>query len=293
MNKQIILSALEAQHAAKHSEMEAYENDVVKPAHQEQNDKIFRWFLENVSVLIPQISATSDRIEIMKSGENRRWSACSIQLSTDWRSEPKSKYAEFNWYSSRANRKEADILADVQIFGAIAAKFHEIENMMINEWHPAFVEIYRELNKMERECTNLNTLIYNTKQEITNEVKGRYKEVGFSCQLNDKKYIHTNWDTNEVTLKDIKHQIKLQTGRSSYEYVYINAFKIKEINKYKCTLEYSSADIPSGREATVTIKRFNEFIEDVFNWQNGGSKSDSEYTIERYNRRYAKQVNAE
>ena len=174
MNKQIILSALEAQYATKQAEMQAYENDVVKPAYQEQNDKIFRWFLEHVSTLIPQISATSDKIEIMKCGDNRRWSACTIQLTTDWRSESRSKYAEFNWYSSRANGKDIDLLADVQIFGAVAAKFHKIESMMIEVWHPAFTEIYRELNKMERECNNMHTMIYTTKQEITNEAKNKY-----------------------------------------------------------------------------------------------------------------------
>jgi hypothetical protein len=292
MNKQVILSALEAQLKTKQSEMEVYENDVVKPAYQEQSDKISRWFLENVSSLIPQISATSDRIEIMKCGDNRRWSACTIQLSTDWRSELRSKYAEFNWYSSRANGKETDLLADVQIFGAVASKFHEIENMMISEWHPAFVEIYKDLNKMERECSDLSVTISNTKSQIANEAKDQYKKVGFSCELNTKKYINRNYDTNEVTLEDIKHQIKLQIGRSKWDYVYVSAFKVKELNKYKCTLEFSN-DSRSDKEVTITIKRFNEFIDDVFNWQNGGSESDSKYTTDRYNRQYAKKENAE
>ena len=44
---------------------------------------------------------------------------------------------------------------------------------------------------------------------------------------------------------------------------------------------------------TVTVNRFNEFIEHVYNWQNGGSENDSKYITERYNRRYAKQETAE
>jgi hypothetical protein len=294
MNKQIILSALEAQLKTKQSEMEVYENDVVKPAYQEQSDKIFRWFLENVSSLIPQVSATSDRIEIMKCGDNRRWSACTIQLTTDWRSESRSKYAEFNWYSSRANGKETDLLADVQIFGAVASKFHEIENMMISEWHPAFVEIYKDFNKMEMECNNMNSMIYTTKQEIINESKNQYRKAGFSCELNAKKDIHTNWDTNEVTLIDKKHEIKLQIGRNRFDYVYVSAFKVKEINKYKCILEVSNENNRlSNKEFTITAKRYDEFINEVFNWQNGGSESDSKYTTDRFNRRYAKQETAE
>lgn len=294
MNKQVILSALEAQLKTKQSEMEVYENDVVKPAYQEQNDKISRWFLENVSSLIPQISATSDRIEIMKCGDNRRWSACTIQLTTDWRSESRSKYAEFNWYSSRANGKEIDLLADVQIFGAVAAKFHEIESMMIEVWHPAFIEMYSEFNKMETECSNLSYMISNTKYEITNEAKNQYRKAGFSCEINTAKDIHTNWDTNEVTLIDKKHEIKLQIGRSKWDYVYVSAFKVKEINKYKCILEVSNENNRlSNKEMTVTVNRFNEFIEHVYNWQNGGSESDSKYTTDRFNRRYAKQETAE
>ena len=291
MNKQIILEALEAQHKTKQAEIEAYENDVVKPAYEVQNAKVQLWFRENVSSLISHLSATSDKIEIAKSGDGSQWSACTIYLSTDWRSEPRSKFAEFNWYSSRANGKETAILTDVQIFGAVAAKFKEIESMMIEVWHPAFIEIYSELNKMERECSNLSTTISNTKHEIANEEKNRYKQVGFSCELNGKKYINTNWETNEVSLDDVKHQIKLQTGRSKWDYVYISAFKVKAINKYKCTLEISN-DMHALKEITITTNRFYDFIEDVFNWQNGGSESDIKYITDRYNRRYAKQENA-
>jgi len=292
MNKQVILSALEAQLKTKQSEIEVYENDIVKPAYEAQNASILAWFQENVSNLIQKISATRDRIEIMKFEEHARWNSCTISLMTDYRSESRSKYAEFSWYSSRATAKDGFVLADVQIFGAVAAKFQEIENLFIYEWGPAFTEIYNELNKMERECSDLSTTISNTKSEIASEAKNQYKKAGFFCKLNTKKYIHTNWDTNDVTLQDIDHQIKLQIGRSNYDYVYASAFKVKEINKYKCTLQISNSHGVLDKEFTVTIKRFNQFIDDVFNWQNGGSESDSKYTIDRFNRRYAKQENA-
>jgi len=292
MNKQIVLEALEAQYKTKQAEMEAYENNVVKPAYYEQNNKILSWFQENVSNLIQKTVATRDRIEIMKFEEHASWSSCTISLMTDYRSESRSKYAEFNWYSSRATAKDGFVLADVQIFGAVAAKLQNIESMMIEVWYPSFMEIYSELNKMEMEYSNLSSMISNTKYEIANEAKARYRQVGFSCELNDTKHIHTDWDTNETTLRDIKHQIKLQTGRSNYEYVYVNSFKVKAINKYKCTLEFFNSDTQLSREETVSIKRFGDFIEDVYNWQNGGSESDIKSITDRYNRRYAKQENA-
>lgn len=291
MNKQIILAALEAQLKTKESETEAYENNVVKPAYEAQNAAILSWFQENVSNLIQKIVATSDRIEIIKFEEHARWNSCSISLMNDYRSENRSKYAEFSWYSSRATAKDGFILADVQIFGAVAAKFQEIENKFKHEWSPTFLEIYREANKMESECSDLRTMISNTKSEIANEEKNQYKKVGFSCELNTKKYINRNYDTGEVTLEDMKHKMKLQTGRSNYDYVYVSAFKVKELNKYKCTLEFSTDSQPA-REVTITIKRFNEFIDDVYHWQNGGSESDSKYTTDRYNRQYAKKENA-
>lgn len=292
MNKQIILSALEAQLKTKESETEAYENDVVKPAYEAQNAAVLSWFQENVSNLIQKIVATSDRIEIMKFEEHARWNSCTISLMHDYRSENRSKYAEFSWYSSRATTKDGFVLADVQIFGAVAAKFQEIENKFKNEWSPAFLEIYREANKMERECAELRTTISNTKYDIANEAKNQYKKVGFSCELNTKKYINRNYETGEATLEDVKHQIKLQIGRSKWDYVYVSAFKVKELNKYKCTLEISN-DSHSLKEITVTTKRFYDFVEDVFNWQNGGSESDNKYTTDRYNRQYAKKENAE
>ena len=217
MNKQIILAALEAQLKTKESETEAYENNVVKPAYEAQNATVLSWFQENVSNLIQKIVATSDRIEIMKFEEHARWNSCTISLMHDYRSENRSKYAEFSWYSSRATAKDGFVLADVQIFGAVAAKFQEIENKFKYEWSPAFLEIYREANKMERECSDLRVTISNTKSEIANEAKNQYKKVGFSCELNTKKYIKRTYEKDDDTLEDVKHQMKLPRGRSNYD----------------------------------------------------------------------------
>ena len=84
----------------------------------------------------------------------------------------------------------------------------------------------------------------------------------------------------------IYYNIKLSTGRSKWDYVYAKAFKVIKTNKYKTTLEVTLGD-DKIVEHTVTARSFNDFIDEVYNWQTERSKEHNDKMTERFNTRYA------
>jgi hypothetical protein len=64
-------------------------------------------------------------------------------------------------------------------------------------------------------------------------------------------------------------------------------------NKYKTTLEITQAnhystDAVKVRTYEVTSAKFDQFIQEVYEYQNGGSKKTNENTIIRFERNYKK-----
>ena len=68
--------------------------------------------------------------------------------------------------------------------------------------------------------------------------------------------------------------------------VYAKAFKVIKTNKYKTTLEVTLGD-DKILEHTVTARSFNDFIDEVYNWQTERSKEHNDKMTERFNTRYA------
>ena len=293
MNKQITLTALETLLATKTAESEAYYETVYNPAIQSKNTEIFSWLRDNVSNLIPKIEASSNRIEIMKSASPHSWTACTIYLEREWRSE--ESYCKMNWYGSSANVSDQNTLNDLQIFGAIAANLSKIEHEFINDWKPGFMAIEDGTKQLNTEIYGIKNTISQLKSEIKQEDLDRYKKEGFSLTLDKCLDITRNYEVEnsdyELIEKDAR--AKLQTGRSNHDYVNVSAFKVLKTNKYKTTLEivqtnYYSTDPVMVRTYEVTSAKFDQFIQEVYDWQNGGSKLNTERVTTRFERNYKK-----
>lgn len=293
MNKQITLTALETLLATKTAESEAYYETVYDPAIKSKNTEIFSWFRDNVSNLIPKIEASSNRIEIMKSASPHGWTACTIYLEREWKTE--ESYCRMNWYGSSANVSDQNILNDLQIFGAIAANLSKIEHEFINDWKPGFMAIEDGTKQLNTEIYGIKNTISQLKSEIKQEDLDRYKKEGFSLTLDKCLDITRNYDVEnsdyELIEKDAR--AKLQTGRSNHDYVNVSAFKVLKTNKYKTTLEivqtnYYSTDPVMVRTYEVTSAKFDQFIQEVYDWQNGGSKLNTERVTTRFEKNYKK-----
>ena len=293
MDKQITLTALETLLATKKAESEAYFETVRNPAIKSKTTEIFSWFRDNVSNLIPKIEASSNRIEIMKSASPHGWTACTIYLESEWRSE--ISYCRMNFYGSSANVSDQNILNDVQVFGAIAANLSKIEHEFINDWKPSFDAIEDGCKQLNTEIYGIQNTISQLKSEIRQDGLNRYKKEGFSLTIDKYLDIERVWEKENIEYELIERdaRIKLQTGRSNSDYVNVSAFKVLKTNKYKTTLEivqtnYYSTDPVKVRTYEVTAAKFDQFIQEVYDWQNGGSKLNTERTTTRFERSYKK-----
>lgn len=293
MNKQITLTALETLLATKTAESEAYYETVYDPAIKSKNTEIFSWFRDNVSNLIPKIEASSNRIEIMKSASPHGWNACTIYLEREWNTE--ETYCKMNWYGSSASSSDQSILNDIQIFGAIAANLSKIEHEFINNWKPSFNAIEDGTKQLNTEIYGIKNTISQLKSEIRQEDLARYKKEGFSLTLDKYLDIVREWEKESVEYELVERdaRAKLQTGRSNHDYVHVAAFKVLKTNKYKTTLEivhsnYHPTDPTRIGTYEVTAAKFDQFVEEAYNWQNGGSQETNDRAKTRFERNYKK-----
>ena len=288
MNNQIILSALESQFVIKKAERDSYETSTSEPAFKATTQEVLESLRNNVSALIPSIMLDESRIEIMKCSNSNSWSALTISLQNDWRSEDRKLYTKMNWYGSSATLQEENILNDVQIFGAVAAKLAWIEYEFLNNWRPKLLEINKPIQEMQSEIRKIDSSIHDIKYKIRQEGIDTYKTEGFSCTITPALNIEMDWEAEArpYILKSSIPSIKLSTGRSKWDYVYAKAFKVIKTNKYKTTLEVTLGD-DKIVEHTVTARSFNDFIDEVYNWQTERSKEHNDKMTERFNTRYA------
>lgn len=291
MNKTVVIEALEAQLQTKKNEVEQYESTVSGPALKMKQEEILNWLRENVSNLIPNIEVDSHRIRVFKTGSpNDSWGGLTISLESDyWKSGDRDIFAKMNWYGSSASTKEENTLADVQIFGAVASKLSAIEYEFKNNWRTAIENITNPVNAFYSEISKLEYSVRDVRNSLVVEEKETYKKAGFDCKIKPSMQIVTNWDKegNPRELKEVEKEIKLSTGRSNYDYVYVNSFKVVKTNKYKTTLEIGYKD--RKVEYEVTANKFNAFIDAVYEWQNAQCDRESARNKERYENFYKKE----
>jgi hypothetical protein len=292
MNNQVILSTLQSQLATKKDELHSYETSTSEPAFKELSEEVFVSLRENVTTLIPKISLSDSRIEIIKSAQpNSGWSAMTIYLDSNWsrsNSETIQQFAKINWYGSSATTEDQNILNYLQIFGSVAAKLSWIEYEFINNWRPKLIEIKKPCDDMRSDIYSIERSIRDIEHKITQEGTAKYKQVGFSCTIIPTLNIEVNWDDENrpYILKGTIANIKLSIGRSRWDYVYAKSFKILKTNKYKTTLEVTLGDNRIV-EYTVSAKSFDNFIEQVYNWQTDLAKKHNDKTTEKFNNNYA------
>lgn len=281
MDNQITLTALQTLLETKKAQQKEHIDNVYTPAIKAKTTEIFSWLRENVSNLIPKIDASSNRIEIMKSESPHTWASCTIYLERTWNAE--ESYCKMNWYGSNAGSSDQSLLNDVQIFGAIAANLSKIEHQFINNWKQAFKVIESGSENLDMEIHNIERNIQKLQYEIRNNKLNEYKKVGFSLGLDAYVDTYRDWENENEGYKLIEKDasIRLLTGRSKWDYVHVSGYKVIKANKYKATLEVvrSRHDVERPAQIStyeISTAKFDQFIHDVYEWQNGGSERYSQ-----------------
>lgn len=293
MNNQIVLNALNAQLLEKQKIALEHKEQSQSPKNEALRLNILEWFRDNVSTKIPNITASQHSIEISRSqNPNSSWGGCTLSLDIDYRTRNPIS-VKMNWYGSSARLEDENTLIDVEIFGAVASKLGIISHEFINNWYPAFKNISAKLEELESEIHDINRSIRQVESDVRVEGLDRYKKEGFALTLDKNTTCERNWhsDDRAYEIKEDNRTIKLSTGRSKYNYVWVTSFKILKINKYKVSVEVTQ-DKGESTEKTavyeVSAKKFNEFIQDVYDWQNGGSQRNSDSAAKIYERHNTK-----
>jgi hypothetical protein len=151
------------------------------------------------------------------------------------------------------------------------------------------VEINNTTHDLETSIGEIKRNIYSVENEIKAEGINSYKKEGFLCTLTPALNVQRNWDAEGQPYEIVENipNIKLTTGRSKWDYVYAKSFKVLKTNKYKTTLEITQSD-DRVIERTVTARSFDQYIQDVYNWQTTIAKDHNDKTTERFNTHYAK-----
>lgn len=292
-NNQIVLDALKSKLETVKNAKDLHYEQVYQPAIDQKTTEVLEWFRINVSHLVPGLTIKGSRIEIFKAESPKSWGALTISLESNWRSsEERSMYAKMNWYGSSATLKDENTLLDVQVFGAVANKLHFIQHEFINVWYPAMLEIEKPLEDLSSEVYLIERSIRETEANMKNDIIETYKKPGFECTLKPKLDVVRDWIDGKYTeyeLKEVRHEIKLSFGRSNYDYVYVNSFKVQKVNKYKAWIEViSDLDKPVVRTQIfeVSTKKFDDFIKDVYDWQNIGSEKNDKRQKEYFEKYY-------
>jgi uncharacterized protein YacL (UPF0231 family) len=287
MNNQIVLNALNAQLLEKQKIALEHKEQSHIPKNETLRSDILKWFRDNVSSKVPNITASQHSIEISKSqNPNSSWGGCTLSLDIDYKTRNPIS-VKMNWYGSSARLEDENTLIDVEIFGAVASKLGIISHEFINNWYPAFKNISAKLEELESEIHEINRSISQVESDIRVEGLDSYKKEGFALTLDKNTICERNWthEDPEYKIRQDNRSIKLSTGRSNYNYVWATSFKILKINKYKVSVEVTQDKGESIEKTTVyevSAKKFNDFIQEVYNWQNGGSQSAKNSAAKRY-----------
>jgi hypothetical protein len=287
MSNKIILSALNAQLLEKQKIALEHKEQSYSPKNNELRLNILEWFKKNVSSKVPNINASQHSIEISRSeSPNSSWGGCTLSLDIDYKTRNPIS-VKMNWYGSSARLEDENTLIDVEIFGAVASKLGIISHEFINNWYPAFKNISAKLEELEYEIHDINRSIHQVESDLRVQGLDSYKKEGFALTLDEKTICERNWtpEDPEYKIKQYNHVIKLSTGRFNHNYVWATSFKILKINKYKVSVEVTQDKGESIEKTTVyevSAKKFNDFIQEVYDWQNGGSQSAKNSAAKRY-----------
>jgi len=269
--KQVLYNALFEQLEIKRKEVEKYDLNIQTPALNQLSSKIEEWFQSNMknkfhgfkyenSIIYFFCDNSHDwnttKIKIDYFFDDNRERLCTIKLDT-----PRFDI-NFN------DKNDLKHLEHIQFNGELVEKIKVVKDKILNEWNKEYNNIKADFDKIRTDHKQLENALSTLKWEIKNEVMGKMKEIGFEIK-SFKPWV--SYDSRLNCLIDSDHIINLQVGRSRYDNVSTKGFKVldKKGNKYKIEVINNYNNI---REYNVLEKKFDNFIHNVYEWENEGAE---------------------
>lgn len=267
--KQILYNALASQLETKKIEAEKYSTEVYDKATAELKSDILTYFTDKVKGFSAfNFNGSKITLELSSSWYDR----IEISVDSSWRDDNTSKEVKMEWNSGSVSSKPDD--KGHNLFGlmsGIYANFEEITNKYLNEWYPTYRKNEKGNNDAWKEHNDLKIALDNLKNEIKNDSTEAMKVAGFTIKKFKERYSY-DWDYVDnkrvYKLTTGEQSLKLQIGRSMYDTTWVNGFKVlgKKGNKYNVEIY---RDGYPDRTYDVLEKKFESFIEEVSNWENG------------------------
>jgi hypothetical protein len=178
----------------------------------------------------------------------------------------------------------------INILHLVANNLSLFEDKLINDWKVKYNLIHDDDHKVQKDYIDLQHALNSLSVEIQNDCTTAMKEIGFEIkQFKPEHRVDWNYDDNNKQKykvhEDIKH-IKIQTGRSKHETIYVNGFKVlnKKGNKYEVELYRSNGY--TNKVYNILEKKFESFIEDVAHWENKRADQEKEKAYRRLETHY-------
>ncbi len=278
--KQVLYNALKVQLDAKEADCNKYINEVYNPAINQLSTKIGNWFVNNLKTHSKTILFTGNRIEFeYGDGWGKR---IDIDTRSSWNNDKQERKLELSWRSGNYTIGNDDYKTYLSDLSLLADNLETID-INFSEWRKEYVKIEKEEREYRSEFETLKTALSKLSTEISTDIKDAMKEIGFTIK-SFKQDVTLNWDykgdTKDYYLHIREKSIQLQYGRSQYDMVWVNGFKVlgKKGNKYQIEAYREGASQPQNYN--VLEKKFEYFIEEVNRWENS-SADDRKARAER------------
>ena len=298
MNKKLVLEALKNQVADLQTKYDTMQQTVVTEKLNALNERVKSELTSILSFPIHGANMESSTLEIYPTSDNDRWDRLQIHINTGYANGYKDtfKYCELSSWSTRLRSDKMDDKSrtTLVVLGAVAFHFETISKELMENWSVDYDNIVNELNQINNQMYKLNREVDNMEYSIADDEKSEYKKVGFECQVKDRWNFDWNYnDDNEkvYTINKDKCYFNLSTGRSKWDYCNVWWFKVTKRNNYKTTIQYKTQhEGADTRTVEVSNKKFDSFINDVYNWQSTRADENNEKVQKRYDEAVAEQA---
>lgn len=278
--KQVLYNALQVQLDAKKQAYEVYHDTVTQPAFHELMTKI-REYLTSIAPITDDMGLELNNRTLRIRANTDRYSTGIELIMVTTHSQ---KWVDIEWSSGSynlTNKKDKEIY--LYILHSLFINLKTIEDKFINEWRNKWNEIWDADNVIQKEHTDLQYALNMLSNEIKNDTVENMKQIGFEIK-SFKPSHNLDWDYDKDDNKRLykinvdKKFIRIQIGRSQYDTVHVNGFKVlgKKGNKYN--VEVYREHYPA-KTYNILEKKFEAFVDDVANWeykQADKSKQDAE-----------------
>jgi len=268
--KQILYNALKSQLDTKKAECDKYDEEVVTIAHNQLVDKVSDWFKQNTEISSTAVF-TGEKIEFEYGSWSRR---IDVTVRGNWDG-TNTKYCELNWNSGTYRTSEIDsvYLRYLKDLSIIANNLSIIEIQLL-DWRKEYRQIESDRAQFCTEYNDLKKALDNLSTEINRDTREAMKEIGFEIK-SFKPDVTLNWDYKSSEkayfIDTRKHSERLQYGRSQYDAISVNGYKVlsKKGNKYKLEVYRDGASAPQVYD--VLEKKFDSFVDSVSYWESNSA----------------------